>query len=248
MSEWLKNHLIHQDHCQHFRCVSVWWYYDQLVRDTPGYIYDFQLPRDQTGYQSNRRPNFQQDPNRPSNKFNRLQPHQSTDSTWTPIQLNLADEAETQRPIMINRTAPEPHEELLDTEEWETFYDDKMPEDQNKIMKDLLFEIKQIKGGNATTNKHYRDTRSKTIEAAAAAYEKDRNSPQIPDYLLPIKTPWSSGYGRQQCLRSTHDMIQNHLNHVEQMRNTNATLYQMEITSQRHGPPCWSRRILSTDN
>jgi hypothetical protein len=42
---------------------------------------------------------------------------------------------------------PEPHEELRDTEEWDTFYDDRMPEDQKRIMKDLLFEVQRIKGG-----------------------------------------------------------------------------------------------------
>jgi hypothetical protein len=65
-----------------------------------------------------------------------------------------------------------------------------MPEDQKRVMKDLLFEVQRIKGGNASTTKHYRDTRAKIIEAAAAAYEKNRNSPQIPDYLIPVKTPW----------------------------------------------------------
>jgi hypothetical protein len=114
-NEWLQNHLARPDHCQHFRCVSIWWYYDQLVRDTPGFVQDFKPPRDY--------------PNRPSNSFNRSQPNQTTESTWTPIQINLSEEVESQRPLVINRTMPEPREELLDTEEWDTFYDNRMPED-----------------------------------------------------------------------------------------------------------------------
>jgi hypothetical protein len=135
---------------------------------------------------------------------------------------------------MINRTAPEPQAELLDAEEWDTLYDDKMPEDQKRVMKDLLFEVQRIKGGNASTNKHYRDMRAKIIETAAAAYTKDRNSPQIPDDLTPVKKPWSSG---QELARIAYDqhMVQQYLNHVEQMRATNATLCQMEINSQKHG-------------
>jgi hypothetical protein len=216
-NEWLENHLARPDHCQHFRCVSIWWYYDQLVRDTPGFVHNFKPPGDH--------------PSRPSNQFNR-----STDSTWTPIQINLSEEAAAQRPLLINRTMPEPHENLWDTEEWDTFYDDKMPEDQKRIMKDLLFEVLRIKGGNASTNKHYRDTRARIIEAAAAAYEKDRNSPQIPDYLIPVKTPWSSGEGHARLAYDQH-IIEQHLNRVEQMRATNATLCQMEISSQpKHGP------------
>jgi hypothetical protein len=187
------------------------------VRDTPGFIHNFKPPSDR--------------PNRPSNQFNR-----STDSTWTPIQINLSEEAEAQRPLLINRTMPKPHEELRDTEEWDTFYDDRMPEDQKRIMKDLLLEVQRIKGGNASTNKHYRDTRARIIEAAAAAYEKDRNSPQIPDYLIPVKTPWSSGGGHAR-LAYDQQIIEQYLNRVEQMRATNATLCQMEISSQpKHGP------------
>ena len=214
---WLQNHLEHPDHCQHFRCVSVWWYYDQLVRDTPGFIHNFKPPEDH--------------PNRPSNQVNR-----STSSTWTPIQINLAEEAEAQRPLLINRTMPEPHEDLRDTEEWDTFYDDKMPEDQKRIVKDLLFEVQRIKGGNASTNKHYRDTRARIIDAAAAAYEKDRNSPQIPDYLIPVKTPWSSWEGHARMAYDQH-MVEQYLDRVERIRASNATLCQMEISSQpKHGP------------
>ena len=98
--------------------MSIWWYYDQLVWDTPGFAHDFKPPRDH--------------PNRPSNSFNRSQANQTTESTWTPIQINLSEEAEAQRPLLINRTMPEPHEELLDTEEWDNFYDDRMPENQKK--------------------------------------------------------------------------------------------------------------------
>ncbi len=56
-NEWLKNQKSPPtpDHCQHFRCVSVWWwYYDQLVRDTPRFIHDFQPPRGLTGNQPHR--------------------------------------------------------------------------------------------------------------------------------------------------------------------------------------------------
>ena len=152
------------------------------------------------------------------------------------MQLNLADEAESQRPLMINRTMPEPPDELQDTEEWDTFYDEKMPEDQKRIMKDLLFEVNRIKGGNASTNKHYQDTRARIIEAAAAAYARDRNSPQIPDYLLPVKTSWSSWEGHARMAYDQH-IIEQYLNRVGRMRATNATLCQMEISSQpKHGP------------
>ncbi len=105
-NEWLKNHLTRPDHSIRSPSARHAWF-----------IHDFQLPRGLTSDQPHRNSNCHQDPNRPSNKFNRLQPHQTTDSTWTPIQLNLADEAEAQRPLMINRTMPEPQDELLDTEE-----------------------------------------------------------------------------------------------------------------------------------
>ncbi len=203
------------------------------MRGTPGFIHDFQPPRDH--------------PNRPSNKFNRSQPNQTTESTWTPIQINLSEEAEAQRPLLINRTMPEPHEELLDTEEWDTFYDDRIPEDQKRIMKDLLFEVQRIKGRNASTSKHYyRDTRGSIIEAAAAAYERHRNSPQIPDYLIPVQTPWLSGGGHARLAYDQHIIEQ----YISQPRGAN-TDYKCHAMSNGNllstkAWACWSRRVLST--
>jgi hypothetical protein len=66
----------------------------------------------------------------------------------------------------------------------------------------------------ASTSKHYRDTRASIIEAAAAIYEKDRNSPQIPDYLIPVKTPWSSGRVHARLAYDQH-IIEQYLNRVE---------------------------------
>jgi hypothetical protein len=39
--DWLQGHLKDPRHCFHHRCVSVWWYYDQIVRDTPGFVNNF---------------------------------------------------------------------------------------------------------------------------------------------------------------------------------------------------------------
>jgi hypothetical protein len=120
-----------KDHCLRFRCVSVWWYYDQIVRDTPGFIHNLKRARG---------PIFQPQGNK---TINRHQTPNST-STWSPMQLNIADEAERQRQLMINRTAPESHEDMVDIEEWDTFYDDKMRQDQKRIIVDLLYEVNRI--------------------------------------------------------------------------------------------------------
>jgi hypothetical protein len=53
--------------------------------------------------------------------------------------------------------------------------------------------------------------------------------------LIPVKTPWSSGQGHARLAYDQH-IIQQHLNRVEQMRATNATLCQIEITSKKHEP------------
>jgi hypothetical protein len=34
---WLQNHLRDAKHCLTHRCVSIWWYYDQAMRDIPGF-------------------------------------------------------------------------------------------------------------------------------------------------------------------------------------------------------------------
>ena len=223
---WLEGHRATTDYCQHHRCVSVWWYYDQLVRDTPGFVLDF---RHAGRPESNRR----------SDSKDHTQPRQST---WTPMQLNLADEAEVQRPRLINRTHPEPHEDMLDTEEWSSFYDDKMPDDMKRMLKDLQYEMKRIKGGNESTTKDYRDTRAGIIEIAAAAYERDRNSPQIPYYLLAVAPPWTTYDGHARMAYDQHKLFE--LNQrIDKLRTLNASTCQMQISSQRQNGPAGRRGL-----
>ncbi len=124
------------------------------------------------------------------------------------MQLNLADEAEVQRPRLINRTYPEPHEDMLDTEEWSSFYDDQMPEDMKRMLRDLQYEIKRIKGGNESTTKDYRDTRARVIENAAAAYEEDRHSPRIPYYLIAVAPPWTTFAGQARNAYDQHKLFE----------------------------------------
>jgi hypothetical protein len=36
-NHWLPNQQKDANHCLDYRCVSVWWYYDQAMRDIPGF-------------------------------------------------------------------------------------------------------------------------------------------------------------------------------------------------------------------
>jgi hypothetical protein len=131
---------------------------------------------------------------------------------------------------------------MLDTEEWSSFYDDKMPDDMKRMLKDLQYEMKRIKGGNESTTKDYRDTRAGIIEIAAAAYERDRNSPQIPYYLLAVAPPWTTYDGHARMAYDQHKLFE--LNQrIDKLRTLNASTCQMQISSQRQNGPAGRRGL-----
>ena len=96
----------------------------------------------------------------------------------------------------------------------------------------MLHEIKRIK--QRQPSKIYTDRRTSIINNAEAARQLDRNSPQIPHFLFNVKTPWSPGYGQANDAYDQHKMY-GYEQRIAQLRNTNARLCQMEISSQ-HGP------------
>ena len=107
-----------------------------------------------------------------------------------------------------------------------------LPEHRSQVA-DLMNEIKRIKQRNPS--KIYTDKRTRIINDAAAARKRDKNSPQIPLFLFGVKEPWSSGYGQANDAYD-QDKIYGYEQRIAQLRNTNARLCQMELSSSQHGP------------
>ena len=229
---WLPNQQKDANHCLKYRCVSIWWYYDQAMRDIPGFQDNStRLPRStaRTNQQQNQ-PSWGAPQNQPSWGAPQNQPRQPR---YSALQENIAAAAATQRQLALHHYAPEPHEDMEDLDSWDIQYDDLMlPEHRNQVA-DLLREIKRIKQRHPS--KLYTDKRTNIINNAEAARLLDRNSPQIPLFLFNVKTPWSSGYG-QANEAYDQDKIYGYEQRIAQLRNTNARLCQMEISSSQHGP------------
>ncbi len=107
-----------------------------------------------------------------------------------------------------------------------------LPEHRSQV-KDMLHEILRIKQRHPS--KICTDKRTRIINSAEAARLLDRNSPQIPHFLFNVKTPWSPGYGQANDAYDQHK-IYGYEQRVAQLRNTNARMCQMEISSSQHGP------------
>jgi hypothetical protein len=195
--EWMQGQIKDARHCLHHRCVSVWWYYDQIVRDTPGFVNDFAFPS---------RPNQQTQGSQPFQQKQNHQQHQrprgfkhnqhAQPPPYDNMKLNLADEAAHQRQLSLRHLEPEPHKDMFDIDDKAELYDNQMTQEHKKLLGNWQFEIRRIKGGD--TSKRYKETRAKVIEAAASNYEKyqDLSHPGIPYFLYTVKRPWSTGFGR----------------------------------------------------
>ena len=153
---------------------------------------------------------------------------------YTAIQENIAAAAAVQRQLALNHYDPEPHEDMDDLDDWDIHYDELLHPDHRGQIKDLTREIKRIK--QRDTSKSYNEKRTQVIRDAVTAYNLDRNSPRIPAFLLNVTPPWSSGYGQANDAYD-QDKVFGYEQRIAQMRNTNARLCQMEITSSlQHGP------------
>ena len=217
---WYPNQQRSAHHCLDKRCVSVWWYYDQAMRDIPGFQHN--------DTQSTTRTNQHRQQPRWGVPQNQLQ-----QPRYTALQEYIAESAEIQRQLALRHHAPEPHEDMDDLDSWDIQYDDLMLPEHRQQVADLLHEIKRIKQRNYS--KIYTDKRTRTINNAAEARQRDKNSPQIPLFLFNVKEPWSSGHG-QANEAYDQDKIYGYEQRIAQMRNTNARLCQMEISSSKHGP------------
>jgi hypothetical protein len=122
---------------------------------------------------------------------------------------------------------------MEDLDSWDIQFDDMLHPDHRDQIADLTKEILRIKQRHPS--KVYTDKRTKIIDAAEEARNRDKNSPQIPLFLFNVKTPWSSGYGQANDAYD-QDKISGYKERIAQMRNTNAQLCQMEISSSQHGP------------
>ena len=120
-----------------------------------------------------------------------------------------------------------------DLDSWDIQYDDLMIPEHRSQVADLSNEIRRIK--KRQPSKIYTDKRTNIINDAEAARNRDINSPQIPSFLLNVRPPWSSGYGQANDAYD-QDKIYCYEQRIAQMRNTNARLCQMEISSSKHGP------------
>ena len=153
---------------------------------------------------------------------------------YTAIQENIAAAAAVQRQLALKHYDPEPHEDMDDLDDWDIHYDEMLHPDHRGQIRDLTKEIKRIK--QREPSKIYTDKRTQVIRDAEAARNLDRNSPRIPAFLLNVKTPWSSGYGQANDAYD-QDKIYGYKQRIAQMRNTNAQMCQMEISSSlQHGP------------
>jgi hypothetical protein len=217
---WYPNQQRSALHCLDKRCVSVWWYYDQLMRDIPGFQHNDTQSTTRTN-QRRKQPRW----GVPQNQLQRPQ--------YTALQENIADAAAIQRQLALHHYAPEPNEDMDDLDSWDIHYDGLMPLEHRQQVADLLQEIKRIKQRNVS--KIYADKRTRIINDAAEARQRDKNSPQIPLFLFNVKEPWSSGCGQANDAYD-QDKIYCYEQRIAQMRNTNARLCQMEISSSKHGP------------
>ena len=221
---WYHNQQRNGRHCLKYRCVSVWWYYDQAMRDIPGFQQNETKSTTRTIQQTTR--STQPKWGVPQNQIQRPQ--------YTAIQENIAEAAAIQRKLSLNHYDPEPHEDMEDLDDWDIHYDEMLHPDHRGQIEDLTREIKRIK--QRDTSKSYNEKRTQVIRDAVAASNLDRNSPRIPAFLLNVPTPWSSGYGQANDAYD-QDKIFGYTRRIAQMRNTNARLCQMEITSSlQHGP------------
>jgi hypothetical protein len=222
--EWMEGHIKDSRHCLHYRCVSVWWYYDQIVRDTPGFVNNFAPNSRASRQQKQGSQSSQQKPNRQHHR----QQHHRQPPQYDNMQINLAEEAAHQRQLSLHHLEPEPHDDMFDIDGQAEMYDNQMPTQQKRLLGDWQFEIRRIKSGD--TSKYYKETRAQAIEAAAANYEKyqDLGHPGIPDFLFTVKQPWSAGFGRAN-LAYDEDQVYKLGRKIQQLRETNAQLCQMEI-------------------
>ncbi len=235
--EWLPRHLRDPEHCLTHRCVSVWWYHDQAMRDIPGFGENKKsTSAGMNTNQHNNQPNLQPPWVIQHNQHN--QPPQ-----YSTIQENIAEAAAVQRQLSLHHHAPEPHEDMDDLDSWDIHYDGMMPPEQRSMITDMEREIKRIKQRHQS--KVYIDRRTNIINKAEAARQLDRNSPQIPHFLFSVKTPWSPGYGQANDAYD-QDKIYGYEQRIAQLRNTNARLCQMPngnflLSAWAY----WSRRPLS---
>ena len=227
---WLHNQQQNAKHCLTHRCVSIWWYYDQAMRDIPGFQDNSGRHRSTVGTTTRTSQPESQPDNQPSWG---TPPNQPQQPRYTSIQENIADAAERQRQLALHHRAPEPHDDMVDLDEWDIHYDDLMaPEQRNQVV-ELQHEIRRIKSGHPS--KVYMDRRTFTINTAEALRQVDASSTQIPTFLFNVKTPWSSGYG-QANIAYDQSKISTYEQKIAQLRNINAQVCQMEISSSKNGP------------
>jgi hypothetical protein len=146
------------------------------MRDIPGFGENNKLTSASTG---NNQPNYQ-----PQWGIQNNQPPQPR---YSAIQENVAEAAAVQRQLSLHHHAPEPHEDMDDLDSWDIYYDDLLPPEQRSMITDMLHQIKRIKQQHPS--KIYTDARTTIIGKAEAARQRDRNSPQIPYYLLTVTPP-----------------------------------------------------------
>jgi hypothetical protein len=144
------------------------------------------------------------------------------------MQRNLAEDAANQRQLSLRHIEPEPFEDMFNLDNQAEMFDNQMTSEHKTKLRDWQSDIRRIKGGHAS--KAYNNERTRTIEAAAAHYEKhqDKNHKSIPDFLYTVKQPWSAGMG-QANLRYDEDQVYRIERKIQQLRETNAQLCQMEI-------------------
>jgi hypothetical protein len=131
-AKWLPHHHENPEHCLTHCCVSVWWYYDQAMRDIPGFGENNKSTSAGTKTnQKNNQPNFQPTwENQPNQQHQHNQPPQPR---YSAIQENIAEAAAAQRQLPLHHHAPKPHEDMDDLDNWDIHYDDLMTPDQSNI-------------------------------------------------------------------------------------------------------------------
>jgi hypothetical protein len=103
---WYANQQRSALHCLGNRCVSVWWYYDQLMRDIPGFQHNDTPSTTRTNQRRNQ-PRW----GVPQDQLQRPR--------YTALQENIADAAAIQRQLALHHHAPEPHEDMDDLDSWD---------------------------------------------------------------------------------------------------------------------------------
>jgi hypothetical protein len=239
---WYEHQRRNSNHCLEHRCVSVWWYYDQAMRDIPGFDDSTKHKRRKVKHSTNQPINHSTSHIASSDGVSLNQPNPLTSSgtssrnyqqpRYTGIQESVADAAAKQRQLALHHHAPEPHEDMEDLEDYDIHFDEHMLPEVKRELKSLENEIRLIKMRHPS--KTYMAKRTRIIQDAEEA-RLQNNTSKIPHFLFTVKTPWASGCGQADNAYD-EDKIFDYKERIAQLRSNNAHECQMEISSSEHGP------------